>query len=107
MGFKRRFTGVAAVAVTLTVTAGGLTGPALADAATTSEYTVVTADNVSTADAAAAIKSLGGTIIRSNDAVGMFTVQAPATGFVEKAAASPALTGAAHEISIGRSYEKT
>src|SRR3954447_19324633 len=88
------------------MTAGGLSSPAHADATATSEYTVVAADNVSTADATAAIKSLGGTIIRSNEAVGMFTVQAPATGFVEKAAASPALTGAAHEISIGHSYQK-
>jgi len=106
VGFKRRLTGVSVIAAALTVTAGGLTSPAHADATATSEYTVVAADNVSTADAAAAITNLGGTIIRSNEAVGMFTVQAPATGFVEKAAASPALTGAAHEISIGRSYEK-
>jgi len=90
VGFKRRLTGVSVIAAALTVTAGGLTSPAHADATATSEYTVVAADNVSTADAAAAITNLGGTIIRSNEAVGMFTVQAPATGFVEKAAASPA-----------------
>ncbi len=107
MGFKRRLTGVSVIAATLTVTAGGLSSPAHADATATSEYTVVAADNVSNADATAAIKSLGGTVIRSNEAVGMFTVKAPATGFVEKAAASPALTGAAHEISIGRAYQKT
>ena len=107
MGFKKRLTGVSVIAATLTVTAGGLSSPASADAGATTEYTVVAADNVSTADATAAIKKIGGTVVRSNDAVGMFTVKAPATGFVEKAAASPALIGAAHEIAIGHASEKT
>jgi lantibiotic leader peptide-processing serine protease len=61
---------------------------------------------VSTADAAAAIVTAGGSVVSTNDAVGVFTVNAPATGFVEKAAASPALTGAARDVAIGHAIEK-
>jgi subtilisin family serine protease len=106
VGLRRRITGVAVIATTLTVTAGSLAAPASAETGATTEYTVVAADNVSVADAAAAIKQLGGTIVSTNDAVGMFTVKAPDKGFVEKAAANSKLAGAAHQIAIGKSPKK-
>jgi len=94
------------MAVVASVTIGGLSSAASAAAGATTEYTVVAADNVSTADAVAAIKQAGGTVLSSNDAVGMFAVKAAETGFVEKAAASPKLVGAAHKTAIGRAPNK-
>ncbi|MFI5911974.1 S8 family serine peptidase [Dactylosporangium sp. NPDC051541] len=107
MGYKRKLTGVAVAAATLTLTAAGLaSAPAYADNSATAEYTVVAADNVSAADAAAAISKAGGKVISSNDAVGMYTVQAPQNGFVEKAGASSQLVGATHKAAIGKAPKK-
>ncbi|WP_432827863.1 S8 family serine peptidase [Dactylosporangium sp. CA-092794] len=107
MGFNKKLTGAAVVTATLTVTAAGLmSAPANAEAGATTQYTVVAADNVSTADATAAIKKAGGTVIGGNDTVGMFTVVAPQQGFVEKAAASGQLVGATHQVAIGKAPKK-
>src|ERR1043165_249750 len=101
VGFNKRFTGAAVITAALTVTAAGLSAPASAEPAANTEYTVVAADNVSTSDAAAAIAKAGGKVVATNDTVGMFTVLAPQSGFVEKAAASSKLVGAAHRTAIG------
>ncbi|GAA0727626.1 S8 family serine peptidase [Dactylosporangium roseum] len=106
MGFNKRFTGAAVIAAALTVTAAGLSSPASAEPAATTEYTVVAADNVSAADAAAAIGKAGGKIVASNETVGMYTVTAPQKGFVEKAAASSKLVGATHRTAIGKAPRK-
>ncbi|GGM65399.1 S8 family serine peptidase [Dactylosporangium sucinum] len=106
MGFNKRFTGAVAVAAALTVTGAGLSSPASAAPTGTTEYTVVAADNVSAADAAAAIKKAGGTITATNETVGMFTVVAAQNGFVEKAAASAQLVGATHRMPIGKAPKK-
>ncbi|GAA3453747.1 S8 family serine peptidase [Dactylosporangium matsuzakiense] len=107
MGYKKKLTGAAVVAATLTVTAAGLvSAPAYADNAATAEYTVVAADNVSAADATAAITKAGGKVVGSNDAVGMYTVQAPQNGFVEKAGTSSQLVGATHKAAIGKAPKK-
>ena len=106
MGLRKKLAGVAVIAVTLTVSAGSLAAPASADAGGTADYTVFSADNVSTADAAAAIKAIGGTVVSTNDTVGMFSVKAPASGFVEKAAANSKLAGAAHQTAIGKAPKK-
>ena len=106
MGFNKRFTGAAVITAALTVTAAGLSAPASAETVANTEYTVVAADNVSTSDAAAAIAKAGGKVVASNDTVGMFTVLAPQSGFVEKAAASSKLVGAAHRTAIGKAPKK-
>jgi subtilisin family serine protease len=100
VGLRTKLTGAAVTAAVLTLTAAGASAPASAQAGTT-EYTVVAADNVSTADAVAAIKAAGGTVVSQNADVGMFHVLGAANGFVEKAAASSKLTGAAHLVPIG------
>ncbi|MEV8512702.1 S8 family serine peptidase [Dactylosporangium sp. NPDC051484] len=107
MGFNKRLTGAAVLTATLTVTAAGLvSAPASAESTATTQYTVVAADNVSAADAAAAIKRAGGRVIGSNDTVGMFTVVAPQNGFVAKAAATPQLVGATHQVAVGKAPKK-
>ena len=95
-----------AVAAVLVLSAVGMPGIARANAMATARYTVMAADGVSSADAAAAVTELGGRILSSNSAVGMFSVVAPASGFVEAAATSPRLTGAARERSIGYAPNK-
>ena len=106
MGLRNRLTSAAVIATALTVTTGGLASPASAEAGATTEYTVVAADNVSVADATAAITSAGGTVLGVNEAVGMFTVKAPASGFAEKAAADSKLVGASHRVAIGHAPAK-
>jgi subtilisin family serine protease len=54
------------------------------------------------AAATAAIERAGGTVVSRNDAVGMYSVVAPATGFAERAAAAPELTGAAQHAIVGQ-----
>ncbi len=98
-------TRVLAVATALVTGAAiiGTVSPAAA-ASTTSgdtEYTVFAADNASGPDAVAAIERAGGHVVDRNDAVGMYRVVGPQTGFVERADAAPALRGAAHSIPIG------
>jgi subtilisin family serine protease len=89
------------------VTATGLAflttvpGHASAAPATAVDYTVVAADGVSAADAAAAIKAAGGTIVSSNDAVGVYEVSSADAGFGTKAAASGTLIGASENKAIG------
>jgi len=71
---RRRLT--AGAVVTATGLAFLTTVPTAATAAPTAavDYTVVAADGVSAADAAAAIAAAGGTIVSSNDAVGVYRV---------------------------------
>jgi subtilisin family serine protease len=89
------------------VTATGLaflsTVPATATAAPSApvDYTVVAADGVSAADAAAAIAAAGGTIVSSNDAVGVYRVTAADARFETRAAASGRLIGASARRAIG------
>jgi len=106
VGFNKRFTGAVVFTAALTLTTAGLSGPASAETTATTEYTVVAADNVSTADAAATISKAGGKVVASNDTVGMFTVTAPQSGFIEKAAASSKLVGATHQVAIGKAPKK-
>ena len=53
----------------------------------TVEYNVLSADNASVETTEAAIRSAGGTVVRSNKAVGLITATAPANGFTERMAA--------------------
>ena len=102
MSVRRSVLGVVTTAAALTLVVAASTVTAAASAEAKTEYTVLAADNVSAADAVAAIERAGGTVVGRNDAVGMFSVVAPESGFVEKAAAAPELTGAAHRVAIGK-----
>ncbi|MFC7534940.1 S8 family serine peptidase [Actinoplanes sp. GCM10030250] len=90
------------------VTATGLAflavvpGSAVAEPGNSVDYTVVAADGTSAAEATAAIKAAGGTIVTGNDAVGVYRVTSKDTRFETKAVASGALIGASERRTIGR-----
>src|ERR1700712_5414250 len=96
---RRRFTAMAAV--TATGLAFLTTAPAQAAPATPGDFTVVSADGVSAADAVAAIKAAGGTVVSSNDEVGVYRVSSARSDFRARAAASTALIGASTRRAIG------
>jgi len=105
MRFRRLTVGAVATATALAIV--GVTPPANADpAATAAEtattvYTVLAEEGANGADAVAAIAAAGGKITATNDAVGTYTVTAPAAGFIQKVSASGAVLGAAHARPIG------
>jgi subtilisin family serine protease len=66
------------------------------------EYVVLAEAGASSADVLRAIKEAGGTVTDRNDAIGSYTVLAPADGFVEAVAASKAVFGATGQRPIGR-----
>jgi lantibiotic leader peptide-processing serine protease len=76
-------------------------GPAAAAPTAAADYTVVAADGASDAEAAAAIKAAGGTVVSSNTAVGVYRVSSTDASFESKAAASDALIGASERKAIG------
>jgi subtilisin family serine protease len=69
----------------------------------TTEYTVILEVDPNRDMAIDAIHAAGGEVIRSNDAVGVLTVKAPASGFIEQVSASNAVLGAAHVKPVGHS----
>ncbi|MBG0568926.1 S8 family serine peptidase [Actinoplanes aureus] len=89
------------------VTATGLAflavvpGSAVAEPGNTVDYTVVAAEGASAAEATAAIKAAGGTIVSGNEAVGVYRVESADTKFEAKAATSGALIGASERKAIG------
>jgi lantibiotic leader peptide-processing serine protease len=72
-----------------------------AAAATAIEYTVVASDGVSSQAALAAISTAGGTVISSNNAVGVYRVSSAAADFRTAVAASGALIGASVRKPVG------
>ncbi|WP_127543729.1 S8 family serine peptidase [Actinoplanes sp. OR16] len=90
------------------VTATGLAfltavpGSAVAEPGNAVDYTVVAADGASAAEATAAIKAAGGTIVTGNDAVGVYRVTSSDTKFSTKATKSGALIGASERRAIGK-----
>jgi subtilisin family serine protease len=98
---RRRLT--AGAVVTATGLALLTTVPSAATAAPSAavDYTVVAADGVSAADAAAAITAAGGTIVSGNDAVGVYRVTSADAKFESRAAASGKLIGASVREAIG------
>src|SRR5207247_8993700 len=67
VGLPRKTSRGVAVAAVLLLSAAGMPGIAHASATATTRYTVMAADGVSRADAAAAIARLGGTVLRSEE----------------------------------------
>ncbi len=108
MRSTRLLAGAAATAAVLVT--GVLTSPAGADATDrtatpsgpTTTYNVLVADGASRADAARAVRSEGGTVVRTNDDVGLLTVSAPRDGFISAMAGQDAVVGAARATVIGR-----
>jgi subtilisin family serine protease len=90
------------------VTATGLAfltvvpGSATAEPGNTVDYTVVAAEGASAAEATAAIKAAGGTIVTGNDAVGVYRVSSTDTSFSTKAVKSGKLIGASERTAIGQ-----
>jgi subtilisin family serine protease len=84
-----------------TQTAGG--APAVAAQDQTTDFTVLVEDGASRDAAIAAIRAAGGEVTRENQAVGVLTAKAPATGFIQKVSASDAVFGAAHVTPVGHS----
>src|SRR4051794_20063105 len=69
-------------------------------------YVVLYAKHASFAAAERAIRRAGGRIVRTNRAVGLATVTAPARGFARKVRAARSLVGAAQNRVIGRARLK-
>lgn len=65
-------------------------------------YVVLAESGAATADVLRAISAAGGTVTSRNNAIGSFTVLAPADGFVEAVSASKAVFGATGQRPIGR-----
>ena len=76
-------------------------GSASAEPGSAADYTVVAEEGVSAAEAAAAIKAAGGTIVSGNDAVGVYRVSSSDARFQAKATASADLIGASERKAVG------
>ncbi|WP_229067821.1 S8 family serine peptidase [Actinoplanes sp. DH11] len=98
---RRVITGAVVTATGLAFLAA-VPGSATAEPGNAVDYTVVAADGTSAAEATAAIKAAGGTIVTGNDAVGVYRVTSADTGFGTKAVKSGALIGASERRAIGR-----
>ncbi|GIM97366.1 serine protease [Paractinoplanes toevensis] len=103
---RRRLT--AGAVVTATGLAFLTTVPSTATAAPSApvDYTVVSADGVSAADATAAIAAAGGKIVSSNDAIGVYRVTSADARFENRAAASGKLIGATVRKAVGYAPNK-
>jgi len=85
---------------------GGIVGAPAASAqprlsGPTTEFTVLAAEGQSAGAAEQAIRAAGGTVVKTNTAVGLITATAPATGFTERLSGNRAVFGAAKAKSIG------
>lgn len=99
---RRRLVASAVTTVTGLAFLATVPGSAVAAPTVTRDYTVVTADGVSAAEATAAIEAAGGTIVSRNDAVGVYRVASADTSFESRAIAAPALIGATERKAIGQ-----
>ncbi len=100
---RRRLTVGAVVTLTGLAFLTTVPGSAQAEPTAVTDYTVVAADGVSAADATAAIKAAGGSIVSGNDAVGVYRVTSTDAKFESKAIASAELIGATERKAIGYS----
>jgi len=91
------------VAATLVATQSASTADStVAATATTRDYVVLYEPGTAEADARAAIRAAGGTVVSSNAEVGYALVRSADSGFAAAADAAPALVGAARNRSIGK-----
>jgi lantibiotic leader peptide-processing serine protease len=75
--------------------------PAAANAARPHSYVVLLKHGTSAADARAAIRAAGGTIVRNNTAIGLVTVNSTSARFLSRAKAQRAVAGVARNRVIG------
>mgnify|MGYP001040528719 CR=1 FL=1 len=73
----------------------------------TIEYAALTANGASPGAAEAELRAAGATIVRRNDAVGLFTVTAPAAGFARRLAGSPSVTVAPASRPVGHAPKES
>ncbi|WP_424184271.1 S8 family serine peptidase [Actinokineospora sp. G85] len=105
---KRRRTLSVALAVPVLLSLAAVAAPGAATAAPvalsgkTVEFNVLAADGATAAQAEAAVRAAGGTVVTSNSATGLLTVSAPENGFAAAVAANKAVEGAARVKSIGQ-----
>ncbi|WP_449224284.1 S8 family serine peptidase [Amycolatopsis pigmentata] len=66
------------------------------------EFTVLTAAGHSVAEVEQAVRDSGGTVVRSNGAVGLLTATAPAAAFPDRVSAGHGVFGVARADSIGK-----
>jgi subtilisin family serine protease len=108
---KRPALGRALLGLTsLAVATVGLTTAAPASSTTaqvdqtgaTETYVVLATEGASDASVRQAVSDAGGQVTEVNDAVGVYTVEAPADGFATEVADSAAVDGAAANTSIGQ-----
>ena len=76
--------------------------PTVASAAKPSRYLVLLEHGTSTTKARAAIRAAGGTIVRSNRAIGLVTVRTTSARFLRRARAQAVVAGVARDTVIGR-----
>jgi subtilisin family serine protease len=91
---------LAVAAGTVALPVGAQAGAAAADAGR--EFSVLAADGVAVRDAEAVVRSAGGTVERSNAAVGLLTARAGRDGFVAGLRSSALIAGVAPQTIIGK-----
>ncbi|GGK86126.1 serine protease [Sphaerisporangium melleum] len=91
----------AAAVIAATVAFPAQAARTAADTAATTQYVVLYKEGVAAADAQKAIEAAGGTVVRSNEAVGVATVTSAAAGFASAVAAAPGIEGVARDRVIG------
>ena len=89
-----------ALAVLVTVIPGGAT-PASEAKQASKQYVVLYEAGASAADARAAVKAAGGTIVRENSRVGVATVRSSSSRFIAAVLGKAAIKGAAENRRIG------
>jgi len=99
--FKRALAAIMSTAIGAAILLGAPAAAIGSDAAATTEYTVVAESGASSADVVKAIRAAGGSVTSQNTAIGTFTVQAAAAGFIETVSASSAVFGAAGQRPVG------
>ncbi|WP_245614178.1 S8 family serine peptidase [Actinokineospora inagensis] len=85
--------------VGLALVPGASAQPALSGK--TVEYNVLAADGATAASVEAAVRAAGGTVVTSNQATGLVTATAPATGFTARLAGDRSVGEAARSKTIG------
>lgn len=91
--------GIAGFAAPTAAAQPQLSGPA-------TEFTVLAAEGQSVSAAERAVRAAGGTVVRTNRAIGLITATAPEQGFTERMSDDPAVFGAAEARPIGQAPKR-
>jgi subtilisin family serine protease len=99
---RRTVIAVATLPVLLALAVAPAASAAPALSGSTVEYNVLARDGANADATAQAIKAAGGTVVKRNDAVGLFTVAAPEHGFTDRLATARQVQSAARSRVIGQ-----